>query len=251
MTRSAPTADNLAAPGAEPLFPPRLRGEQAKSGQRPVDLACQRAAAGIDAGLIVWAIDAERVEAAVVLAPEQPLAKAIGVVLAVENALSDAIGSLAPPEVAVHFDWPGGLRLNGGQAGTVTARAATTVAEEEPDWLIVAISVDIIPRAAPTGDWDSDVTGLMAEGCAEVSPVALIESWSRHMLVWLNRFESEGMTGVHRDWHGRAWRMGDTLPKGHPDGPGLFVGIDEDGGMLVRAGEETTLVPLTVMLTRP
>ncbi|MEO1773697.1 MAG: DUF4444 domain-containing protein [Pseudomonadota bacterium] len=247
MVGAGTLPDGLAAPGAEPVFPPRLRGERADS-QSPIDLACQRAAIGIDPGLITWRISAERIEAAIVLAPEQPLAAAMGVVLTIGNAFADALGALSPPEVAVQYDWPGGLRINGGRAGEITARAATTDPAAEPDWLVVGIAVNILPPAAPTGDIETDTTGLMAEGCGEVGPVALIESWSRHSLVWLNRFEEEGLAPIHRDWTGKAWRLGEAVPKTSPWAPGLFVGLDELGGMLVRQDGATRLIPLTAML---
>lgn len=237
--------EGLVAPGSAPLFPPRLRGEEARPGEDVLDRAAQRAALGIDPGLIVWRAGGETVEAAVVLAPEVPLERAMGAVLAVANGLGDAIGALAPPEVAVHFDWPDGLRVNGARAGGFRARASTDDPAAEPDWLAIAIRVDLLPPVPPTGDVATDATGLYAEGCGEIAAVPLIESWSRHMLVWLNRLEDDGLAPVHRDWRARAWGMGEDLAAG-----GTFMGLDEHGGQLVRHQDRTELRPLTTMLAR-
>ncbi|MGF1551849.1 MAG: DUF4444 domain-containing protein [Paracoccaceae bacterium] len=231
----------LAAPGAEPLFPPRLYGERAASGAEVMTRAVSRASVGIDPGLVVWHAGPDRLNAAVVLAPERPLGEAAGVVLAVACALADALGALAPPEVSVHFDWPGGLRVNGALAGELRAEAATDDPAAEPDWLVVAFAVDFLPTAEPRGG--DETTGLYAEGCGEITPVGLLESATRHMLVWLNRFEEEGFAPIHRDWTARAWRLGEALPGG-----GTFLGLDEHGGRLVREGATTRLDPLTSIL---
>lgn len=244
MTSLADTG-GLAAPGTEPVFPPRLRGERVAAGEAVMARAVSRAAIGIDPGLVVWHAG-DRLSAAVVLAPERPLGEAMGVVLAIANALADSIGALAPPEVAVHFDWPGGLRVNGARAGRLRAAASTSDPAVEPDWLVVGVEIDFLPPrdsppdAAPPED---ETTGLWAEGCGEITPVALLESATRHMLVWLNRFEDDGMPPVHRDWTARAWRLGEVL-----DGAAIFVGLDERGGRLVRDGPQTRLDPLTLML---
>ena len=63
---------------------------------------------------------------------------------------------------------------------------------------------------------DPDRTVLIEEGCSEVEPVRLLESWSRHLLVWMNTLLEDGMTKVHADWRSRAFNLGEdvtvTLP---------------------------------------
>ncbi|MEZ5716283.1 MAG: DUF4444 domain-containing protein [Paracoccaceae bacterium] len=73
----------------------------------------------------------------------------------------------------------------------------------------------------------------------------LIESWSRHMLVWLHRFMSDGIAPLHEGWRHKCDSLGEevALPE-----PGTFMGLDEDGGMILRQGEATKVLPLTGFL---
>ena len=100
------------------------------------------------------------------------------------------------------------------------------------------------PGAAP------DRTSLYEEGCVEVEPARLLESWSRHTLVWINRWSEEGARPLHAEWRGLAHGMGEEIALDRPDGPlhGTFVGIDERFGMLLRQGKETRLLPLSGLL---
>lgn len=228
-----------------PTFPPLLRGEEAPHGLDPVLRAVSVAALGTDPGLVIWQAEADRLAAAVILAPEQPLEQAMGATFAVALGLGDALGALAPPEVAVHYDWPGRFRVNGARCGRMRAQASTTDPAAEPDWLVVGIEIPFLPPAERTEEpgLHADETCLAEEGCIDIAPLQLLESWSRHMLVWLNRLETDGFAPLHAAWRERGWRIGEALEDG-----GTFVGLDEHGGQLVRRGDVTELHPLSSML---
>ncbi|NBS13009.1 MAG: DUF4444 domain-containing protein, partial [Gammaproteobacteria bacterium] len=87
-----------------------------------------------------------------------------------------------------------------------------------------------------------DETALYEEGCVEVSPTGLLESWSRHTLVWLNRYLADGFPPVHEAWRGRCIGLGEhiTYPR-----EGVFTGVDDHGSLLLRDGPMTTVVPLS------
>lgn len=231
------------AEGEAPSFPPLLRGQEAPAGQDPFAKAVAAAALGADPGLVVWSPRPDRMEAAILLAPEAPLGEAMGAVFAVALGLGDALGSLAPPEVAVHYDWPATVRVNGGICGHLRAAASTADAEAEPDWLVIGVSLAVTPDRADPGA-EPDRTCLHEEGCAEITAARLIDSWGRHTLVWINTLVEDGFARLHEGWRARAWAMGEPLP----DGSGLFVGLDEHGGMLVKTPQGTRLRPLTAML---
>lgn len=235
----------MSAPGLieAPSFPPLLKGQPAAPGQDPMAKAVAAAALGADPGLVVWAPRADRMEAAMVLAPEVPLAEAMSGVFAIALGLGDALGALAPPEVAVHYDWPGGIRVNGGTCGRLRAAASTADPAAEPDWLVVGVSIDLLPENDEPGR-TPERTCLHMEGCGEITALGLIESWSRHSLVWLNTWVDEGFRPLHQAWRGRAWLIGERLADG-----GTFMGLDEQGGQLVRRPDGTTeLRPLTCLL---
>lgn len=226
-----------------PSFPPLLRGEETPPGMDPFAKAVAQAALGADPGLVAWTRDEAAMRAALVLAPEAPLERAVSVTFAVALGLGDALGALAPPEVAVHYVWPATVKVNGGDCGHLRAAASTTDPSAEPDWLVVGVHVDYLMPDMDEPGRSPEQTCLAEEGCIEVTPPLLLESWSRHTLVWINRWLDDGLRPIHDAWRARAWKMGEPLAGG-----GLFVGLDETGGMLVRTGRTTELRPLSSML---
>ncbi|MEM7238786.1 MAG: biotin/lipoate--protein ligase family protein, partial [Pseudomonadota bacterium] len=136
---------------------------------------------------------------------------------------------------------------NGAGCGHIRANASTSEPTTVPDWLIVGIEMPFSDSGVDPGNTPGR-TCLLEEGCGEMSPVGLLESWSRHMLTWINRREQDGFAPLHAEWRSRAWGLGEPLPDGSPYGPGAFVGLDEFGGMLVKTPDETRLVPLTEAL---
>ncbi|MEM8596252.1 MAG: biotin/lipoate--protein ligase family protein [Pseudomonadota bacterium] len=206
--------------------------------------AIAQAAIGIDPGLIVWRYDGFVLDAALVLAPEEPLAKAMSAVIAVQLGVGDSLGSLAPPEVAVHYAWPGDLLLNGARCGEFRAAASTKDREAEPDWLVIGLTLAFLPASETP---PPDETALHLEGCGEITPVAFLESAARHTLIWLDTLEKDGLPALERHWRGRAWRMGEVLEHG-PDAGAVFMGIDEEASQLLKTADATVLRPLTLML---
>ncbi len=234
-----------------PAFPPLLRGQETPPGTDPFAKAVSLAITGIDAGLVTYAIEPHRIQAALVLAPETPLEEAMMMVFATALGFGDALGQLAPPEVGVHMDWPNGLRVNGAKCGVMRAMASDNAPERVPNWLVVGFDVPVFPIADTVEPGqEPDNTTLSEEGCGEVSANRLIESWSRHSLVWINRWNDEGANPLLADWRARAYALGEdiTLPDATPPLSGTFVGLDEKGGAMVRTETGTVLVPLSSML---
>ena len=228
-----------------PAFPPLLTGVPVPARLDPFDKAVAAAMTDeIDAGTVFYAEDDAAFRTAVVLVPETPLAEAVGVALAVELGLSDALGALAPPEVAVQFDWPDRIKVNGARAGRMRLNASTDQVDATPDWLVVGLDLAVQPLPGDPGERPGE-TSLHEEGCVDITTPALIESWSRHMLGWIHRFVSDGLAPVHAEWRGKCDLLGEEV--GHPEA-GTFLGLDERGGMLLRVGSETRLIPLTTLL---
>ena len=173
----------------------------------------------------------------------------MAMVFAAALGISDALGALGPPETAVHFLWPATILLNAAEAGRIRAAAASG---EDPDWLVVGLELAL---AAPQGQEpgrDPSRTTLAEEGCGEIAAVALLESWSRHTLVWINRWLEDGMAPLHADWRARARGIGEEIvePFAPEPGRGVFMGIDETGNMLLRQDSTTRLVPLSGLLEK-
>lgn len=238
----------MSDPGiAEPSFPPLLHGAAA---DRPFETAVARAHAGTEPGLVAYDARPDRLTAALVLAPEVPLGEAMAMVLAAANGFADAFGALAPAEVACQFDWPGGIRINGGRCGGLMAAAATPEPGVVPGWLVVGLTVPFQGAGSAEPGDTPDKTTLDEEGCGGIAPVALLESWSRHTLVWIHEWLDAGPARLTRDWLGRAYGLGAetrvTLPSGVCQG--IFRGMDKSGGLILEIAGERRGYPLTLML---
>jgi biotin-(acetyl-CoA carboxylase) ligase len=226
-----------------------MSGRAVTGATHPFDAACALAAEGCDAGLIVHNLTANHLMAAIVLAPEVPLAEAMVMLPTCGVGFQNAFGALAPPEVAVQLEWSGGIRLNGASCGRLRVAAGGTDPEVEPDWLVIGLDLPLLQITERPGDQPEQTT-LYDEGCAEVDPVELLEAWARHSLVWINTWEDAGPRALHAEWRGLAWRMGEEVTQsGHT---GTFQGVDDRFGMLLREGDTTHLIPLTALLeTQP
>ncbi|MBW4710051.1 DUF4444 domain-containing protein [Roseobacter sp. YSTF-M11] len=228
-----------------PGFPPLFQG-MATAGAAPFAVACSEARKGCDAGLVTYDVTLETLRAAIVFAPEVPLGAALVMLPICGIGFQNALGALAPPEVSVHLEWGGGIRVNGASCGALEIAASTDDAEEEPDWLVIGLTLSLWSDGTDSGS-TPDVTTLMDEGCNEVDAVDLLEAWVRHTLVWINRWDDEGVKPVHDEWTGLAHGKGDTLAFGCDSG--TFLGVDENFGMLLRSNDQTAIIPITRTLT--
>lgn len=237
------------APGA-PRFPPRLKGLAAGPAD-PAAIACAEARRGCDAGLVVWSRTEERLRCALVLAPEEPISRAAAALPACMTGLQNALGVLAPPETAVHLGWSGSVRLNGGHVGGFRLLAPRGEVAAVPAWLVVAWELTLrLPDSLEPGQ-TPDWTALDQEGCGEIPAADLLEAYARHALHWLSQLEEPGGRGMlGREWKGLAWKLGQevTLPLEGGRASGIFLGVDEDFGMLLRSESGTRLVPLAALV---
>lgn len=230
---------------SKPEFPPLLTGIALGGRADPFEKAMSAALTDdIDAGTVFYAEDDTTFRTGLVLVPETPLADAAGVVFAAQLGLADALGALAPPEVAVQFDWPDRIKVNGARAGRLRLAAATDDPAAIPDWLVIGLELAIAPLPGDPGT-RPDMTSLHDEGCVDITAPALIESWARHTLLWVHRFVEDGLGPLHEAWRGKCDLIGEDVA--YPEA-GTFTGLDEKGGMLLRNGAETKALPLTMLL---
>jgi biotin-(acetyl-CoA carboxylase) ligase len=232
----------------EPCFPPLMSGLAVTGGTHPFDTARAMATRGCDAGLIVHNITADRLMAALVMAPEVPLEAAMAMLPACGVGFQNALGALAPPEVAVHLDWDGGLRINGAICGRLRVAAGGDDPAATPGWLVVGLDLALMQLVESPGD-TPDRTALYEEGCGEVDAVTLLEAWARHTLVWISRWEDEGPRALDAEWRGLVHGIGAEITQAGLTG--TFLGVDDRFGMLLRDNEETHLIPLSSQLETP
>jgi len=233
-----------------PLFPPLLQG-LATGPADPFRVACSQARRGVDSGLLTWSITEGRLRAALVLAPEVALEPAMAAFCACAVGAQNALGALAPPESAVHLDWTGGIRLNGGHCGGLRVAASGRDPNAVPDWLVVGLELTLhLPDDLEPGQ-TPDRTALDQEGGGDLDPVDLLEAWARHSLLWLNELDDpKGRSGLYRAWENLAWNLGRaiSLPLDGTRLGGTFLGLDENFGMVLKTASDTRLIPLSALI---
>lgn len=144
------------------------------------------------AGTLVVGIRSGLVEAAVVLAPEEPLSIARHAGLVGLTALAETVGSHAPPDKPLTLDAGGTLffdraRLGGGRLAWPHACPDAAV----PDWMVFSWMLIASKREAGDPGHTPDSTSLEEEGF-EAGAEALVESFARHLLRGLSLWAEDG-----------------------------------------------------------
>ncbi|MER0237049.1 biotin/lipoate--protein ligase family protein [Fulvimarina sp. MAC8] len=251
VTTSSSELDG-SAPGlvlADPQFPPALDGRVVGADVDPFAEACKAAKAGrLSAGDLVWSTSTTRAAAAIVLEPEDMLSRAIEMVPVMMVAIGDALGAIGPPNLALMFRWPGTIIANGAATGHVSFAAFPGwEADSIPDRIVVGFELllDTVECGWREPGEDLRSTALYEEGCGDLDRTMLIESIARHFLAGIDGWLHDGFRPVHQAWWGKADEArAVSLELADRTVEGEAVGLDEAGGLLVKTGERTELVPL-------
>jgi biotin-(acetyl-CoA carboxylase) ligase len=233
MTRAA-FAPELTLP--PPYSSVRLR-EFGDAFDRAVALAPQRGA-----GTLVYVGRFDVAEFALILEPTDPLSQARRVFYAAMAALADALAGIAPPETAIHIEWPDALYVNWGLVGGGRLAWPRKVGEDEiPPWLVfgamirTALATGVDPGVTP------DITALDQEGFAEISSSHVVESFARNFMQKLDAWQERGFGVVTKSYFERL---------SHESGQ--HSEIDGNGDLLIhRMTDEPERVPLTAGLASP
>lgn len=187
----------------EITLPPAFTLELIPEGRDPLAVAAAAARADVSDGHLIAMEAPDRLEFAVMLAPEDTLARTLPVALVAMVAMLDALGSLLPPAIPVLLRWPDRIEINSGEAARLRL-AADTERPDKPRWVVVAFAVDVL--SGPDEEFGHDVarTTLFEEGAVDVTPPLVLEAFCRHFASWVARWQSEGLEPVRRVWNGRC-----------------------------------------------
>lgn len=158
------------------------------------------------------------------LRPTDPPALTLALVTAV--ALEEAVRTFLPGGATIK--WPNDLLID-------SAKLSGVLLERTGDAVVIGIGVNLAhhPELA-----DRRSTSLSAHGVAVTASLfadVLGETFAR----WLARWRGEGLDVVRVRWLDRAHPVGTALATHLPDGTmveGLFDGLDNQGGLLLREG---------------
>jgi biotin-(acetyl-CoA carboxylase) ligase len=190
-----------------------------------VTLAPQRGA-----GTLVYVGRFDLAEFAVVLEPTDPLAKGRRVFYAGMAALADAIAAAAPPETAIHIEWPDALYVNWALVGGGRlAWPAKTGAGNVPEWLVFGATIRTASSTGVDPGLTPDLTALDQEGFAEISSNNIIEGFARNLMLLLNDWQEGRFTAVRKSYFERLARD----DRQHWD-------IDDNGDLISRIANDKT-----------
>ena len=241
-----PADDNEA-----PQLPPLLNAVAVPVGHDVHAKAIALAAAS-DVGTVFYSEAVDRMHIAVVLGPEVAVADAGQMLFAMMIAVGDAVGALAPPEVAVSYQMPGYILLNQGRAGVVRMTVDPAAgADGVPDWLVVSAELRIVEDDAESERLRQNSvyehTSLSEEGGGHISRTRLVESCSRHFLVWVNRWQDDGFRPLYDAWMHRLDNAVQLVCE--TDATLAWLGLDEAGGMLVKRDGKPVSIPPNALET--
>ena len=107
---------------------------------------------------------------------------------------------------------------------------------------------------APEPGHDLKRTTLHDEGCGEITALDLLESFSRHFLHWVDRWQDDGFRPLRDAYLSRATGFGTPIALTLLDGDryeGTFMGLTDTGGLLLVHGGATRSVALSRALRTP
>ena len=235
-------------------LPPIFRALALEPGEAALPAAAAFAKDEGEPGRFLFSLSEERAEAAVVLAPEQPLGDALAVIYVAALAIGDALGSLIPPVVAVTFAWPDRILVNGAVAGGLAVARDPVSDDGPPDWLAIGLSLALRGSREEGEPGEArERTNLYEEGCGEAGGQVIIESYARHFLAWINRWQDDGFDPVKSAWLARTFELGETLSlsQNGEAHKGVFRGLDHHGGLILEDGEARVTLDLADALRQP
>jgi biotin-(acetyl-CoA carboxylase) ligase len=180
------------------------------------------------AGTLVYVGRFDLAEFAVVLEPADPLEKGRCVFYAGMAALADAIAAAAPPETAVHIEWPDALYVNWGLVGGGRlAWPANAPPSKVPDWLVFGATIRTATKTGVDPGLTPDLTALDEEGFSEVTANQIIEGFARNLMLQLDSWQESGFAAVRKSFFER---LSKDVRQGWD--------IDENGDLIKRKVEQ-------------
>ena len=214
-----------------PAFTPVRLRERGDAFAHAIAIAAQEGA-----GTLVHVGRFDLAEFAVVLEPEEPLARARLAFYAGMTALTEAIVAHAPPETLIEIAWPDAVTINFGLVGGGRLAWPEGVAETDvPPWLVFGgmIRTDLMDLHEP--GLNPNVTSLAQEGFENVETAEVIASFAKNFMVALDSWQERGFAAVARPYL-------ELMPREE----GVSRSIADNGDLLSKRGgklERRALLP--------
>ena len=194
----------------ELTLPPVFSLELLPEGRDPLAVASAAARGGVIDGHVIAVEVPDRLSFAVMLAPEDTLARSLQVGPVAMVAMADALGSLLPAAIPVLFHWPDVIEVNSGEVGRMRI-AADTAHPARPEWLVLGFDLDVLSPPDMEFGHERKRTTLFEEGAVDVTPPVVLEAFCRYLAVWVARWQDGGFETVRSVWNGRCVEAADRL----------------------------------------
>jgi hypothetical protein len=182
-------------------------------------VACEQGA-----GTLVYVGRFDLAEFAVVLEPDEPLARARRVFYAGMVALRDALSHLAPPERPITVVWPDAIGVDGGLVGGGRlAWPADAVESEPPAWMVFGVTIRMVAMGLEESGLRPLATALSGEGFEDGGADRLVESFARHLMFALDAWRTGEFSTITS-----AFLRDLEVPKG------ASASLDGNGDLLLR-----------------
>jgi hypothetical protein len=199
-----PQTSGRSSPSARSLdLPPPFRLVMLREVGDAFAHACARGAE-LGAGALVVVGRFDVAEFAVVLEPDEPLAAARRIFYLGMIALGDALAALAPPEKPIAIEWPDAFRVDGGLVGG--GRLGWPAQGDErarPDWLVFGAAIRTSSANPMSMARQALATALDDEGFGDVGAAHLVESFARHLMAAIDRWQEDGFAAIAGDYVAR------------------------------------------------
>jgi len=186
------------------------------------------AASRLGAGTLVWTRRFDVAEFAVILEPDEPLAAARRAFFVGMNALAATLTTEAPPDMAIGFDWPDAIRIDGVLVGGARLAWPDCAEAEVPDWLVFSAVVrTAVMRAGDPGL--RPLLGALDElGFRGIDAGEIVAAFARHLMAGFHDWAETGFDPIARSYlkrlHGSTGERFALTPEGD-----LMAGRGETG----------------------
>jgi BirA family biotin operon repressor/biotin-[acetyl-CoA-carboxylase] ligase len=209
------------------------------------DEAKSLAAAGVEEGTLVWALEQTQghgrqgrswasprgnLYASLILRPDVTVAIAAQLGFVAALAVSEACLDVAPG-AAITLKWPNDVLLARRKTAGILLESQTQPGGRLA-WLVLGIGINLATYPVNT---DYPATSLSATG-AEVTPAMMLVGLAQRFLHWYEPWrEGQGFAKLRTAWLARAQGLGQPIRVRLPTSElhGVFGGIDEEGALLL------------------
>jgi biotin-(acetyl-CoA carboxylase) ligase len=199
-------------------------------------------AAELGAGTLVFVGRFDLSEFAVVLEPDEPLSIARRAFYAGMCALADTLAAHAPPEKPIEFNWPDAIRVDGGLVGGGQLAWADGSEDETPEWMVFGAMIRSVSMSEAEPGLRPLASALEEEGFDDLTAGKLAESFTRHLMTAVDRWQERGFDAIAKDYLSRV-----TSEKG------VSRSIADNGDLLIRRTNKPDIErrPLLSALAKP